>query len=554
MITVDDVIALALPAGTKIAAGKSGLDREVTWASRIRPTPPAFAHLTGGELVLLPDGVLDQLDERLTLDAALHQLAGFGVAAVVLSGAPPKAAKDAAEETGLPLLVLPKGTDQGPLEREAARLITERRREVQRRGQEVARRLMELAIAGEPLAGVVRALSELSHRAVILEGRDGRLLAYHGDPDQGPTREAIEDLLLQDRPELVRWLRTTTTSSAAEPPTTAHALDAAWGRSIAPVIGRDGLLGTISLVIPKGTPTAEDAEATARGAAACAVVLAREQAAATARREVELHVLDEVLDGALRSESTLIQQARRLGHDLNASHVALIARFDQASTAPIRAGGKDDRWDVLAEALSRIGGARGSRPLWRIRTNAAEIIWPIATAADASAVATALRDDLTAMAGAKAARISMGLGSVREGIAGIRRSHQEAKHALVLGRRMSGPGQITRFGDLGVYRLIYAAETLPELHALYEETLGTLIAYDRDNNADLISTLTAFFDANGSPKEAAERLQVHRNTVLYRLDRIRDITHYDLEDAALRLRLHLALCVHQALGSAAEPS
>jgi len=119
---------------------------------------------------------------------------------------------------------------------------------------------------------------------------------------------------------------------------------------------------------------------------------------------------------------------------------------------------------------------------------------------------------------------------------------------------MSGPGQITRFGDLGVYRLIYAAETLPELHALYEETLGTLIAYDRDNNADLISTLTAFFDANGSPKEAAERLQVHRNTVLYRLDRIRDITHYDLEDAALRLRLHLALCVHQALGSAAEPS
>ncbi|MFM8595115.1 MAG: hypothetical protein ACKOCK_12125, partial [Chloroflexota bacterium] len=147
-----------------------------------------FAHLTGGELVLLPDGVLDQLDERLTIDGAVHQLAGFNVAAIVLSTAPSKAAKDAAEETGLPLLLLPKGTDQGPLEREAARLITERRRDGQRRGQEVFRRLMELAIAGEPLAGVVRALAELSNRAVILEGRDGRLLAYQvgsGEDDCG---------------------------------------------------------------------------------------------------------------------------------------------------------------------------------------------------------------------------------------------------------------------------------------------------------------------------------------------------------------------------------
>lgn len=552
MLTVGDVIELALPSGTKIAAGKAGLDREVTWASRIRPTPPAFAHLTGGELVLLPDGVLDQLDERLTIDGAVHQLAGFNVAAIVLSTAPSKAAKDAAEETGLPLLLLPKGTDQGPLEREAARLITERRRDVQRRGQEVFRRLMELAIAGEPLAGVVRALAELSNRAVILEGRDGRLLAYQVGSGQGPDREAVEDLLLQDRPQLVRWLRTTTTSSAAEPPTTTHALDPQWGRVISPVIGRDGLLGSISLVFPQVAPSPDDAEATARGAAACAVVLAREQAAATARREVELHVLDEVLDGALRSESTLLQQARRLGHDLNAAHVAIVARFDQASTAPVRAGGKDDRWDVLGEALSRIGGARGVRPLWRIRSNVAEIIWPVGTDADPTAIAADLQDGLAAMVGSKTTLVSIGLGSIRDGIAGIRRSHQEAKHALVLGRRMNGPGLVTPFANLGVFRLIYAAENLPELHALYEETLGTLIAYDRANNADLISTLAAFFAANGSPKEAAERLKVHRNTVLYRLDRIRDITEYDLEDADLRLRLHLALCIHQALGSTSD--
>jgi DNA-binding PucR family transcriptional regulator len=45
-------------------------------------------------------------------------------------------------------------------------------------------------------------------------------------------------------------------------------------------------------------------------------------------------------------------------------------------------------------------------------------------------------------------------------------------------------------------------------------------------------------------------LGVHRNTVLYRLDRIREITGYDLDDSGIRMRLHLALHIHMALGEA----
>ncbi|MDP9365697.1 MAG: helix-turn-helix domain-containing protein, partial [Chloroflexota bacterium] len=139
------------------------------------------------------------------------------------------------------------------------------------------------------------------------------------------------------------------------------------------------------------------------------------------------------------------------------------------------------------------------------------------------------------------------MGTPRAGLQGIRRSHQEARQALALGRRLHGPGHLTRFDDLGVYRLIFAAEGLPELRGLHEETLGPLLAYDRQNNAELIRTLDALFAARGSPKEAAALLGVHRNTVLYRLDRVREITGYDLDDANLRLRLQLALHVHLAL-------
>ena len=555
MITVADVIALALPAGTKVAAGAAGLGREVTWATRLRPSPPAFGHLSGGELVLLPPQVLELLDERLTLEAAVRQLAGFGVAAVAHVGAVPKTARAAADETGLPLLQLPKDADLGPLEREASRLIVERRREVQRRGQEVGRRLMELAIAGEPLAGLVRELAELSGRPAALEGRDGRLLAYHAPGGRGPGRDRLEPLLAREQPELGRWLRATAASSPADPPTATYELDGAWARVVAPVIGRDGLLGSLSLVVRGGEATPEDALVTARGAAACAVVLAREQAAASARREVELHVLDEVLDGALRSETTLLQQAKRLGHDLLAPHVALIARLDHGN-GPVRAQGRDDRWATLGDVIARASAPRAGRALWRVRHNSAEIVWPAATAAEAAHVAKLLHEDLTALAarsGGGGAVVSLGVGTPRDGLAGIRRSHQEARQALTLGRRLYGPGRLTRFDDLGVYRLIFAAEDLPELRGLHEEALGPLLAYDRLHGADLIRTLDAFFAARCSPKEAATLLRVHRNTVLYRLDRIREITGQDLDDAAVRLRLQLALHVHLALyGGAGE--
>ena len=111
MITVEDVITMALPAGTTLVAGGAGVGREVTWAARIRSAPPAFGYLAGGELVLLPVSVLSQLDEQLKLDEAVTLLAELGVAGAAVLGTIGKAARDAADAAGLPLLSLPAGSE-----------------------------------------------------------------------------------------------------------------------------------------------------------------------------------------------------------------------------------------------------------------------------------------------------------------------------------------------------------------------------------------------------------------------------------------------------------
>jgi purine catabolism regulator len=56
-----------------------------------------------------------------------------------------------------------------------------------------------------------------------------------------------------------------------------------------------------------------------------------------------------------------------------------------------------------------------------------------------------------------------------------------------------------------------------------------------------------FFACNGNFSEAARRLGLHRNSLIYRVKRIRDLLSRDLEDPEHRLALQLALKAHQVL-------
>jgi PucR family transcriptional regulator, purine catabolism regulatory protein len=87
------------------------------------------------------------------------------------------------------------------------------------------------------------------------------------------------------------------------------------------------------------------------------------------------------------------------------------------------------------------------------------------------------------------------------------------------------------------------------MRSFHDEALTPLIEYDREHGAELLRTLGSFFAGRCSPKETATLLGVHRNTVLYRLERIRELTGFDLDDSELRLRLHLAYSAHLALYS-----
>src|SRR5438132_1033808 len=99
--------------------------------------------------------------------------------------------------------------------------------------------------------------------------------------------------------------------------------------------------------------------------------------------------------------------------------------------------------------------------------------------------------------------MSLGVGRPHQGAAGARLSFREAEQALAMGRRVLGPGRSVSFADLGLHRLLFAMAQQQELSEFYQESVGTLVAYDQRGGGDLMATLDAFFSCHGSPTETA---------------------------------------------------
>jgi hypothetical protein len=123
---------------------------------------------------------------------------------------------------------------------------------------------------------------------------------------------------------------------------------------------------------------------------------------------------------------------------------------------------------------------------------------------------------------------------------GLRWSYFEAREALQRGQALNLADR------LSLTSLLMSSADVP-LADLAAETLRPLEAFDEAHGADLVSTLKRYLDLDGSVAAVAADLDLHRNTIRYRLQQVVALTGYDPSVTADRVHLYLALRV-RALG------
>ena len=134
-----------------------------------------------------------------------------------------------------------------------------------------------------------------------------------------------------------------------------------------------------------------------------------------------------------------------------------------------------------------------------------------------------------------------GVGRPARGMDNLRQSFREALNGVQINDELRMPPCATFFGNASLFTLLRSQKSPQELARFCESWLADLIAYDERQRSDLLETLRTYFANNGNTALTAKELRIHRNTLAYRLNRIAEITRLDLEDADVRLNLHLAL-------------
>lgn len=244
----------------------------------------------------------------------------------------------------------------------------------------------------------------------------------------------------------------------------------------------------------------------------------------------------EFLDDLLRGDadvSRLVQRAEPFGLDLGRSHQVLLA-------APAKTSVHVERAALDMERV--IVGRFGDRDVLAATKEGMLVVLVPGELGDgkvgvgSSDPAGFIHARLTARA--KSEQWQVTAGRPYPGASGIARSYEEAREALLLGRRLHLDEHVVQARDLLVYRVLGRdqAALVDLVHAVLDP-----LTQSRGGAEPLLRTLETYFATGAVATETARQLQMSVRTVTYRLAKVKYLTGHDPTNPAQRLALHMAV-------------
>lgn len=535
--TIEDIFLLTLPPGTELLAGSEVLNRSVSWACSLRPSPPAFPKLDGNELALIDLDELRRLDARMSLERVVRNLQSARISAIAVLGAVSDAAVRAAAAGGIALFRLPDDVPLVQVERAVIRLIVDRAGYIAQRSSDLQHHLNQIALDGGGLAKITAHIAQFAQQPFLLLREDGQVAAHGGLEHLADARRQSLFAALPNMMALRSWVATQSVIGGGKQEAGVLPLNVAADGSgfsqavLTPIVAADSVRGYCIVLRPSSNSgqeiSAVEEIAVSQAAAAAALEWAKQNAVGLAEERMRAAFVDELLAAEVADEQAWIQRGASLNYDLMRPHVAWMVDAANVPDWPI---------PLMKFIIDQGVNAPVSR-----REAGTLLYWPSdnpKSGRDLKTIALAFAERLQAQH--PKAYIMIGIGRPATSPSTWLQSQQQARESLRLGKEWKG-SPVTYFGDLGLYQLLTTLANNGEATRFYRRTLGRLISHDDTKHAELVETLEAFFACHGNLSQTAHRLHIHRNTLTYRLEQIAQITQLNLDDPDARFSLQFAL-------------
>ncbi|MBJ7337377.1 PucR family transcriptional regulator [Mycolicibacterium sp.] len=473
-----------------VRAGAAGLNRPVSWAQTSDLEEP-WSWLAGGELLMKNGRTLPESARGQT--ALIRGLAEKGICGIVigLDSATPELTLPAvslADELTFPVLLVPYSVGFAAIGRAVAGGAEHddgRRIAVTERVYQVIRQSVNQSGAENALGQLGR---DVACRLAVLDAATGEVALDSSDPVPDGLRRALTDEIAGRRGAIPGVLHVGAGDDhalAVEVPDEEPTVLVAYGFRAAP----------------------PDVVQLQHLASAMAVLLAQQNVRREHDRRIGAEVLASLCDGRLTGDESIRALTER---GLRPQSAALIAI----------SGGSQSAERHLHVSLGR-------RQVPHLLLRRGPVLYALVPAGG---------DSLIALRHRVGARAAIGVSDL---LAHPRRGPTAAREATWAMRAAeSTPDRTARYGDATMLSVLRDTE---EAQVVVERVLGTLIAYDAARSGDMVKTLDAYLRCERSWVRTAKAMGVHRQTVVYRIQRVEEITGRRITDTAAIAEFWLAL-------------
>lgn len=532
-VTVDNVIRLVLPLST-IVLGGNHVGRQVSWTSVLTEFSRLQDQVRAGDIVILPPGLQAQVDDE-NLAAGLEVLTDNSVAALLVFNSVSSNVIQAATGHDLPILVVSSDVSLRETHQDISGLLVNRQKQIKERGMQLYRRLTEISREGQGLVAMTEIMSGLTGKIVAVQDKRLEFKAL-----TIPSDSAVDEAELR----AVLGLPETLPKALHDRRAAANMRQSQWqqllpvggtqmARLLSPIISGDRARGFVSVVGRPDELDLLDALTAEHGAAACSLEMAKVKAISETRKTLRGNFLDGLLIGKLNQEE-IQRLASRLGHDTNRPHAIMTFTWDGENAPSLRRLETPINWLLSSNDWPTL-----------VHMYADEYLCVFLALHEFdedmdSAVELAHHVQEILQAEFPDVRLLCGLSGPANTLAEWPATHQQAVLAMQLAQRLHMK-TVYKFDSLGIHELLAQLEESPAQQRFRDLIFGPLVQYDKEHGSSLVETIIAYFDHHANVSQAADALFIHRNTLLYRLERIQELTGHDLNHSDSRLALQLAL-------------
>ncbi|ADQ13775.1 PucR family transcriptional regulator [Halanaerobium hydrogeniformans] len=541
-LTVEAILKCDFMEGARLLAGISALEKEIKYVDIIE-VPDVINWINEGGFYLTTGYSFKddlQSQKELVQTLAAKESAALCIKKGRYFSEIPEIIIKTANELNYPIIELPQDKSYVDILLPLSSMLLDKKTYLLKHSEKIHQDLTDVVLSGGGLDHLAQTLYKLIDKSVLIQDREQKKLVFVGDKENLLENEIyipeteLKKMLLKENINLIK-------------------LEGQF-RLITPVKVSGNILGYVSIFSGQNRNIEKiDYRALQHAATVIALEMLKEKEKNEVEKRLKIDLFNDLIQKNYNSEEIIINRALNLNWDLEKNYLVIVFEIDDFESY-YRDLEERQEYQIkdIQDKIKRIIRRRllyEHKDLIVINKSSSFIVFYNCAKLDQEnrkAKSLAFAENIAAEIEKEIASIKLfvGFGGHYQGLDGIRKSYQQARQAIEMGKKINKESNLFHYDDLGIFKVLVKLDNRECLSEFNKEMLGPLL---KDENSDLLKTIEALLSSFNNKREAARKLNIHRNTLDYRIKKIAKLLDVDLQNSENWLNLYLAFKVKQML-------